>query len=116
MSGRLLSIGECMVELAQAGDGLLRKGFAGDTFNTAWYARLCAAPGWQVDYLTALGDDQTSEDMLGFMANAGIGTETIRRLPGRMPGLSSASIRSRLTGPSMLSVGHGAGGHQWRLP
>lgn len=87
MSGHLLSIGECMVELSQAGDGLLRKGFAGDTFNTAWYARLCAAPGWQVDYLTALGDDQTSQDMLGFMAHAGIGTDAIRRLPGRMPGL-----------------------------
>ena len=28
-----------MVELAAAGDGLYRRGFAGDTFNTAWYLR-----------------------------------------------------------------------------
>ena len=33
----IVSIGECMVELASAGDGLYRRGFAGDTLNTAWY-------------------------------------------------------------------------------
>lgn len=75
MGGRFLSIGECMVELSQAGDGLLRKGFAGDTFNTAWYARACLPEDWSVDYFTALGDDPLSEDMLAFIADAGIGNE-----------------------------------------
>lgn len=75
MGGRFLSIGECMVELSQAGNGLLRKGFAGDTFNTAWYARACLPEDWSVDYFTALGDDPLSEDMLAFIAEAGIGTE-----------------------------------------
>ena len=60
MGGKLLSIGECMVELSQAGEGLLRKGFAGDTFNTAWYARACLSKDWSVDYLTAVGDDPMS--------------------------------------------------------
>ncbi|MBN8934531.1 MAG: sugar kinase, partial [Rhizobium pusense] len=82
MGGRFLSIGECMVELSQAGNGLLRKGFAGDTFNTAWYARACLPEDWSVDYFTALGDDPLSEDMLAFIGEAGIGTEKIRRIKG----------------------------------
>ena len=35
MRGDIASIGECMVELAPAGGGLLQQGFAGDTLNTA---------------------------------------------------------------------------------
>jgi 2-dehydro-3-deoxygluconokinase len=87
MGGRFLSIGECMVELSQAGGGLLRKGFAGDTFNTAWYARACLPADWSVDYFTAVGDDPMSDEMLAFMAGAGIGTSHIRRIRGRTPGL-----------------------------
>lgn len=51
------------------------QGFAGDTFNAAWYARACLPQDWSVDYFTALGDDPLSEDMLAFIAEAGIGTE-----------------------------------------
>lgn len=36
---RILSIVECMVELADQGGRTFRQGFAGDTFNTAWYCR-----------------------------------------------------------------------------
>ena len=36
---RVVSVGECMVELSGAGQGLWRQAFAGDTFNTAWYLR-----------------------------------------------------------------------------
>jgi len=71
-----------MVELSQAGDGLLRKGFAGDTFNTAWYARACLGPDWSVDYFTALGDDAMSDEMVAFIDKAGIGTSLIRQLQG----------------------------------
>lgn len=84
---RIVSIGECMVELAAAGGGLLRMGFAGDTFNTAWYLRRELPGGWAVAYLSAVGDDKTSGDMVDFMASAGIDTGLVRRLPGRMPGL-----------------------------
>ncbi|TDK39073.1 sugar kinase [Rhizobium deserti] len=93
MGGRLLSIGECMVELSQAGQGLLRKGFAGDTFNTAWYARACFPADWSVDYLTALGDDPLSADMLAFMQDAGIGTGHIRRIEGKTPGLYLITLK-----------------------
>lgn len=93
MGGRFLSIGECMVELSQAGAGLLRKGFAGDTLNTAWYARACFSPAWTVDYCTALGDDAMSDEMLAFFEQAGIGTGRIRRIKGKSPGLYMISLR-----------------------
>lgn len=82
-----LSIGECMIELASLGGDMMRKGFAGDTFNTAWYAEAFKPAGWTVDYFTALGDDRASGEMLDFMQAAGVGTGNIKRLPGKAPGL-----------------------------
>lgn len=93
MAGRLLSIGECMVELSQAGEGLLRKGFAGDTLNTAWYARACFPSDWSIDYFTAVGDDPMSTDMLAMMEGAGIGTSQILRIPGKTPGLYLITLK-----------------------
>ena len=87
MAGRLLSIGECMVELMQAEGDLLRKGYAGDTFNTAYYARLFLPADWSVDYLTAVGTDTVSDEMLAFIEKTGVGTSAIRRIEGRSPGL-----------------------------
>lgn len=83
----IVSIGECMVELSGAPGGLLRQGFAGDTFNTAWYLRRELGPGWDVAYLTAVGDDRTSDEMTRFIEAAGISTEFVRRVKGRTPGL-----------------------------
>jgi 2-dehydro-3-deoxygluconokinase len=93
LGGKLLSIGECMVELSQAGEGLLRKGFAGDTFNTAWYARACFPADWSIDYFTAVGDDPLSTDMLAMMEDAGVGTGLIRRIPGKTPGLYLITLK-----------------------
>jgi 2-dehydro-3-deoxygluconokinase len=87
MAGRLLSIGECMVELMQAEGDLLRKGYAGDTFNTAYYARMFLPNDWSVDYFTAVGTDTVSGEMLAFIENTGVGTGHIRRVEGRSPGL-----------------------------
>ena len=87
MAGRLLSIGECMVELMQAEGGLLRKGFAGDTFNTAYYARQYLPADWSVDYFSAVGTDMISDEMLAFMEGHGIGTAHVARIEGRSPGL-----------------------------
>jgi 2-dehydro-3-deoxygluconokinase len=87
MAGRLLAIGECMVELMQAEGGLMRKSFAGDTFNTAYYARQYLPAGWSVDYFTAVGRDMISDEMLAFMEGHRIGTARIARIEGRTPGL-----------------------------
>jgi 2-dehydro-3-deoxygluconokinase len=87
MAGRLLSIGECMVELMQADGGLMRKSFAGDTFNTAYYARRYFPSDWSVDYFSAVGNDMISEEMLAFMESHGVGTQHVARIEGRAPGL-----------------------------
>ncbi|AXC50621.1 sugar kinase [Paracoccus suum] len=91
---RLVSVGECMVELSADPDaqGRLRQGFAGDTLNTAWYARACLPAQDAVDYVTAIGTDPLSQAMLDFISGAGIGTDWIRRDPQRAPGLYLISL------------------------
>lgn len=84
---RIVAIGECMLEFAMQPDGNFKLGFAGDTFNTAWYLRARLKPEWQVDYFTALGDDAYSTQMLEFMTRNGIGVDHIRRIENRRPGL-----------------------------
>ena len=82
-----LAIGECMAELAPTSSaGQFTLGYAGDTFNTAWYLRkLC--PEGTVSYFTAVGTDSVSAQMLGTMADAGIDTRHIARIPGASVGL-----------------------------
>lgn len=84
---RAVAIGECMVEMAPAEGGGYAMGFAGDTFNTAWYLHRLAGPGLAVDYLTATGTDAVSDRMVRFMSEAGIGTATVARLPDATVGL-----------------------------
>lgn len=77
-------IGECMIELKQAANGLYARGFGGDTLNTAVYlARL----GVATDYVTALGDDAMSDEMLAGWAAESIGTGRVQRLRSKLPGL-----------------------------
>lgn len=84
---RFVSIGECMIEMSGGAGGMYRLGYAGDTLNTAWYARALLPEDWQVDYVTALGDDIYSGEMRAFFNLHGIGTGHIRQIPGRRPGL-----------------------------
>jgi len=85
---KVASIGECMIELKQAqGDsrgGLYSRGYGGDTLNTSVYlARL----GVAVDYITALGDDPLSDEMVAGWTAEGVGTDRVLRLPGKLPGI-----------------------------
>ena len=81
---RVACIGECMIELSERADGTLSRSFGGDTLNTALYmARL----GVEVDYVTALGDDGWSEEMVTAWTGEGIGTGRVVRMAGRLPGL-----------------------------
>lgn len=57
---RLISVGECMLELSPNGN-LWRMNVAGDTFNTAWYARRLLPADWEVGYVTRLGGDAFSD-------------------------------------------------------
>lgn len=81
---RVACIGECMIELRELPDGLLSRGFGGDTLNTAVYLARLGVP---VDYVTALGDDPWSEEMVAAWEAEGVGTGRVLRVPGRLPGL-----------------------------
>lgn len=81
---RVACLGECMVELRTRPDGLLARAFGGDTLNTAVYLARLGVP---VDYVTALGDDDFSADMLRAWEAEGVGTRHVRRIPGCLPGL-----------------------------
>lgn len=89
---RFLAIGECMVELAQTGADTYRRGFAGDTFNTAWYARKLLPDAWRVGYLSAIGTDAVSGEMRAFMQASGVDTSALREIPDRTVGLYMISI------------------------
>lgn len=86
---RFLSIGEIMVEMAPAPEsrGLYRLGYAGDTFNTAWYARRLLPATWTVSYGTVLGEDPMSDDLARFIGAQGISNDALRRNPERTVGL-----------------------------
>ena len=85
---KVASIGECMIELKQAqggqAGGLYSRWFGGDTLNTSVYlARL----GVAVDYITALGDDPLSDEMILGWRDEGVGTAKVARLKGKLPGI-----------------------------
>lgn len=82
------SIGECMIEFAPTENGLYRRGYAGDTLNTAWYVRaLIRGEENRVRYVTALGTDAASEQMRAFLSRQVIDTSGIASIPDRTVGL-----------------------------
>lgn len=82
---RICCAGEVMIELAaQDGDTTYHRGIAGDSFNTAVYL---ARAGYAVDYLTRLGEDSLSGQIISALKAEKIGTELIALCPGRQPGL-----------------------------
>jgi 2-dehydro-3-deoxygluconokinase len=87
MQKSFLAIGEAMIEMSAGSDGQWRMGFAGDTLNTAWYARALLGPSWAVGYVTRLGTDRYSDAMRAFIANSGIDTRHIGTVADRRPGL-----------------------------
>ncbi len=81
------SIGECMLELSSTDNnafGLQSLKFGGDTLNTAIYM---ARQGINVDYVTALGDDKWSIEMLNAWQAEKVGTALILQVANRVPGL-----------------------------
>lgn len=84
---RFVSVGECMIEMSGGESGQYRLGYAGDTLNTAWYARARLPQDWDVDYVTALGDDLYSQQMVDFFAENGLGIGHIQKIVGKRPGL-----------------------------
>jgi 2-dehydro-3-deoxygluconokinase len=84
MDEQLVCVGECMLEMSERPDGSLAKAFGGDSLNTAVYA---ARSGARVSYVTALGDDPFSGEMVAALGDEGLATSAVRRVEGRVPGL-----------------------------
>jgi 2-dehydro-3-deoxygluconokinase len=83
------AIGECMIELQRKADGTgMDYRFGGDTLNTAVYmARLLDPARARVAYVTGLGVDGMSGEMLASWEREGIDTSCVQRLADRLPGL-----------------------------
>lgn len=92
---RIVAIGECMIEMAPTGSaGDYRMGFAGDTMNTAWYLRRLLGEADQIDYVTAVGTDAASDQMVSFLRDAGLGTDHIARRENRTVGLYAIQLEN----------------------
>ncbi len=85
--GEILGIGEAMVEIAPVESGRFALGFAGDTLNTCWYLKRIVGDGGQVGYVTRVGADALSGQLLGFLRDSGIETARISRDAERTLGL-----------------------------
>lgn len=81
-----------MVEFSPTGDGSYKLGFAGDTFNTAWYLRRLMPADWTIQYFTNIGDDRLSADMLHFMQHSRIDTTHVKVIEGMNAGLYVISL------------------------
>jgi len=82
---KIAVIGECMIELSQKENGLSR-GFGGDTLNTAVYLARQTSQ-LEVHYVTALGTDTFSSEMLAAWQQEKVQTALIQRMENKLPGL-----------------------------
>jgi len=86
-STRTVAVGEAMIEMADTGGGTYRKGFAGDTFNTAWHMSRIPGADIPVSFVTKVGTDQASNAFLAELTADGIDPTHIGRVPDRTMGL-----------------------------
>src|SRR2546430_141426 len=96
---RVACLGECMIELVEHGNGTLTRGFGGDTLNTAVYLARLRVP---TEYVTALGTDPFSDEMISGWHSEGIGINAILRLAGH-------PCRPRRLRPHVRPLGFGVG-------
>lgn len=81
------AIGEAMIELAPVGDGVFRRGFAGDTFNTAWHIARLVGGVVPVGMVSRIGQDQLSCDFAAEMGADGLDVTGVSVDPVRRMGL-----------------------------
>lgn len=87
MSRKIAVIGECMIELSQKG-AEVNRGFGGDTLNTSVYiARQADPAALSVHYVTALGTDSFSQQMIDAWRAENVDTSLTQRMENRLPGL-----------------------------
>ncbi len=86
---RIALIGECMVELTKQ-NAEMKQGFGGDTLNTAIYLkRRLSGIANDVAYVTGLGHDPFSDEMMAEWLAEGINTDLVLRSESKLPGIYS---------------------------
>ena len=77
-----------MVELTQSSSKTLKQSFAGDVFNTAVYLKRIFNQH-KVHFISTIGSDPFSDDMLNSCHQESLNTEFVFRMPEKNPGLYS---------------------------
>lgn len=87
---KIAAIGECMIELRQ-GDApaQFEMGYSGDSANSAIYLARAVRDlnHIQIDYISAVGSDPYSQQLVDFLKSESVGTSMIGRIPDRQAGL-----------------------------
>ena len=83
---KIVLMGECMLELRQAKDGLMLRSFAGDTFNTAVYMKRILAEQ-DIAFMTAVGQDTISQQLLAVCTAENLNNQHIFTKSKRHPGV-----------------------------
>jgi len=86
-TGKVVAIGEAMIEMAPVDQGLYRRGFAGDTFNTAWHMAQLLSGKFPVGFVTRIGRDRVSDQFLAEAVSDGLNVTGISRDVARTMGL-----------------------------
>lgn len=86
-SNKTVAVGEAMIEMAETGARTYRKGFAGDTFNTAWHMARIPDLALPVRFVTKVGTDTLSAEFIATLDAAGLDTSYVGRVADRTMGL-----------------------------
>lgn len=92
---RICLIGETMIELSaiNCAAETAQVGVAGDTYNTAVHlARLLKDSDWAVEYVTLLGQDSLSDQIVVQMQAEGVSARLVGRHPDRLPGIYAIEL------------------------
>ena len=73
--------------MAPVGEGLYRRGYAGDTFNTVWHMAQLLGDAARAGFVTRVGRDGLSDAFVAEMAADGLDVSGVTRDPERSMGL-----------------------------
>lgn len=84
---KIACIGEIMVEMAHMDTDAYKMQFAGDTFNVAYYMQHLKPKDWDISYITKVGTDTISQELVSFISHMGIHTHGIQSSTDKTIGL-----------------------------
>lgn len=91
----IIVMGECMVEFGRADEAnLYKKSFAGDVFNTGIYIKRCVKEQANVKFLTAVGNDENSHELLAMMEKESLDTSLVYQSSTAKMGLYLINVDS----------------------